>query len=79
MQLKFNMDVDEQVYIGDADLGMTGLLNLIQVTPRAAVASWTKNTKPDDIVADINIVLTDAWVSSGYALCPRKIGLAPEL
>ncbi|MCG3461536.1 DUF2184 domain-containing protein [Xenorhabdus bovienii] len=79
MLLKWNMDVDEQIYIGDADLGMTGLLNLTQVTPRAAAASWTKHLKADDIVADINILLTDAWVASGYALCPRKIGLAPEL
>ncbi|KAA1194847.1 DUF2184 domain-containing protein [Photorhabdus heterorhabditis] len=79
MQLKWNMDVDEQVYIGDAELGMTGLLNLPQVTPRAAAAAWTKATSPDDIVADINILLTDAWLASGYAVCPRKIGLAPEL
>ncbi|MBC8947217.1 DUF2184 domain-containing protein [Xenorhabdus indica] len=79
MQLKWNMDVDEQVYIGDADLGVTGLLNLTQVKPRAAAAAWTKNSKPDDIVADFNVLLTDAWVASGYALCPSKVGLAPEL
>ncbi|QHM71284.1 DUF2184 domain-containing protein [Mixta intestinalis] len=78
MQLKWNMDIDEQVYIGDSALGVTGLLNLPQVTPRAAAAAWD-NASPDDIVQDINIVLTDAWVNSGYAICPRKIGMAPEL
>lgn len=79
MQMKWNMDVDEQVYIGDADKGMPGMLNLPSITPVAAAAAWTATTDPDVIVQDINLVLSSAWVSSGYALCPRKIGLAPEL
>ncbi|WP_445494413.1 DUF2184 domain-containing protein [Photorhabdus sp. SF281] len=79
MKLKYNMDVDEQVYIGDAEKGMCGLLNIPQVIPRAAAAPWTATTDPDVIVQDFNILLTDAWVSSGYAICPGKVGLAPEL
>ncbi|HBY4776077.1 TPA: DUF2184 domain-containing protein [Klebsiella pneumoniae] len=79
MQMKWNMDVDEQVYIGDADKGMPGMLNLPSITPVAAAAAWTATTDPDVIVQDINLVLSSAWVSSGYAMCPRKIGLAPEL
>ncbi|HBV5762289.1 TPA: DUF2184 domain-containing protein [Klebsiella pneumoniae] len=79
MQMKWNMDVDEQVYIGDTDKGMPGMLNLPSVTPVAAAAAWTATTDPDVIVQDINLVLSSAWVSSGYAMCPRKIGLAPEL
>lgn len=79
MQMKWNMDVDEQVYIGDADKGMPGMLNLPSITPVAAAAAWTATTDPDIIVQDINLVLSSAWVSSGYAMCPRKIGLAPEL
>lgn len=78
MQLKWNMDIDEQVYIGDSDLGMTGLLNLSQVTPISAAKAWATAT-PDEIVQDFNLVLSQAWVSSGYAICPRKVGLAPEL
>ena len=77
--MKWNMDVDEQVYIGDADKNMPGMLNLPSVTPIAASAAWTATTDPDVIVQDINLVLSAAWVSSGYAMCPRKIGLAPEL
>ncbi|UKV67714.1 DUF2184 domain-containing protein [Klebsiella pneumoniae] len=79
MQMKWNMDVDEQVYIGDADKGMPGMLNLPSITPVAAAAAWTATTDPDVIAQDINLVLSSAWVSSGYAMCPRKIGLAPEL
>lgn len=79
MKIKWNMDTDEQVYIGDAGLGVSGLLNLPDVTPMAAAAPWTATTDPDVIVQDINLALSDAWVRSGYAVCPAKIGLAPEL
>ncbi|HAT1514532.1 MULTISPECIES: DUF2184 domain-containing protein [Morganella] len=79
MRLKWNMDTDEQVYIGDKELGVPGLLNLPDVIPVAAAAAWTATTDPDVIVQDINMVLSDGWVRSGYAVCPGKIGLAPEL
>ncbi|MTC35802.1 DUF2184 domain-containing protein [Providencia alcalifaciens] len=79
MKLKWQMDTDEQVYIGDSDLRVPGLLNLPSVSPVAAAAPWTATTDPDVIVQDINLVLSDAWMRSGYAVCPGKIGLAPEL
>lgn len=79
MRMKWNMDVDQVVYIGDPDSGFGGMLNLAGVPPVAAAAAWTASTDPDVIVQDINLVLTDAWVRSGYAVCPGKIGLAPEL
>lgn len=80
MQMKWNMDIDEQVYIGDTDLGITGLLNLSQVTPISAAKAWADPaTTPDEILGDVNLVLSQAWVNSGYAICPAKIGLAPEL
>lgn len=79
MKLKWNMDTDEQVYIGDSDLGVAGMLNLPDITPLAAAAAWTSTTDPDVILQDINLLLTDVWMRSGYAVCPAKIGLAPEL
>ncbi|RDL26866.1 MULTISPECIES: DUF2184 domain-containing protein [Serratia] len=79
MKLKWNMDTDEQVYIGDTELGVSGLLNLPSVIPLAAAAKWTATTDPDVIVQDINLVLSDGWLRSGYAVCPGKIGMAPEL
>ena len=80
MQLKWNMDIDEQVYIGDKDINVPGLLTMPNtlVSPIAAAKAWTAAT-PDEIVQDFNIILTRAWVSSGYAICPAKVGLAPEL
>lgn len=79
MKMKWNMDTDEQVYIGDSVLGVAGLLNLPDITPLAAAAAWTATTDPDVILQDINLLLTDVWMRSGYAVCPAKIGLAPEL
>ncbi|HGV3499625.1 TPA: DUF2184 domain-containing protein [Klebsiella michiganensis] len=79
MKLKWNMDTDEQVYIGDSGLGVSGMLNLPDITPLAAAAAWTATTDPDVILQDINLLLTDVWMRSGYAVCPAKIGLAPEL
>lgn len=79
MKLKWNMDTDEQVYIGDSGLGVAGMLNLPDITPLAAAAAWTATTDPDVILQDINLLLTDVWMRSGYAVCPAKIGLAPEL
>ncbi|EMT6128809.1 DUF2184 domain-containing protein [Klebsiella michiganensis] len=79
MKLKWNMDTDEQVYIGDSGLGVAGMLNLPDITPLAAAAAWIATTDPDVILQDINLLLTDVWMRSGYAVCPAKIGLAPEL
>lgn len=78
MQLKWQMDIDEQVYVGDNDLGITGLLNLTQVVPISAAKAWVTAT-PDEIVQDFNLLLSQAWINSGYAICPAKVGLAPEL
>lgn len=79
LKLKWNMDADEQAYIGDTEIDVPGLLNLPSVKPVAAPAPWTATTDPDVIVQDINLVLSDAWVRSGYAICPSKVGMAPEL
>ncbi|AZG15330.1 DUF2184 domain-containing protein [Cupriavidus pauculus] len=78
MQLKHNMDVDEQVYIGDSVLGVTGLVNNAAVTnvSNAATGSWATAT-PDQILADVNEELTSAWAASGYAVCPSELRLPP--
>ncbi len=44
MQLKWNMDADEQVYIGDTSLGAKGLLNLDRVPVSNAVKPWAQST-----------------------------------
>ena len=80
--LKHNMDIDEMVYIGDTGLSKYGMLNHASVTYGnvAAGASTTRtwSTKtPDEILADVNTLLTSCWAASAYAVCPGELRLPP--
>ena len=79
MQLKYNMDVDEQVYIGDTTLGFTGLVNNAGVTTTNAVTgNWNNGTTtPNQILQDVNTLLEATWQASGFARCPDKLLLPP--
>lgn len=77
MQLKWSMDTDEQVYIGDASKGAKGLLNLSQVTPTNATKTWATSTA-DEIRASINQVLSNAWARSAYSKVPEDLLIPPE-
>jgi len=82
MQLKFQMDVDEMVYIGDSALVKYGLVNSDQVTKgfvadgASTDTAWTTKT-PAEILEDINDLLNACWAAAGYALCPSKLLLPP--
>lgn len=88
INLKHNMDIDEQVYIGDVSLGQPGMLTSTKVQhtnlPNGAAAGpqWMPHTgyagkTPDEILADFNLMLTTAWTNSGYKVMPNKVGLPP--
>lgn len=79
MQLKYQMDIDEQVYIGDTALGFTGLANHASVSnvSNATTGDWANST-PDDILQDINEQLNSTWAASGYAVCPDRLLLPPQ-
>lgn len=82
LQLKHQMDTDEQVYIGDSSLGVYGLVNHPAVSASNVVAgastytTWVKKT-PDEILADVNTLLTNTWAASGWAVCPDTLLLPP--
>jgi hypothetical protein len=70
LKLKHQMDVDEQVYVGDSSLSAGGLANSSLVTntsnlPNGAAASplWSSKT-PGEILADVNASITSAWAAS---------------
>ncbi len=83
MNMKYQMDIDEQVYIGDTTIGVTGLLNSAAVSTTNAVngaagfATWATKTA-DEILADIDAILEGAWEASGYARVPTKLLLPPK-
>lgn len=78
MQLKHQMDTDEQVYMGDTVLGMNGLLNHANLanTGNAVTGNWSGATAAQ-ILADINSILTSVWTTSAYAAIPDRLLLAP--
>ncbi len=76
MNLKYQMDIDEQVYIGDDTLGVEGLLNSSKVGATNVNKNW-KLATPQEILDDVNLVLNNAWVASGFAVCPDKLLLPP--
>lgn len=84
VQLKEQMDTDEQVYVGDAITGDFGLLNSPLVTnvtnvPNGSGGTTPWNTKtPAEILKDINDLIQSVWAASGYKAMPKRIGLPPN-
>lgn len=76
LKLKYNMDIDEMVYVGDAALGKTGLINNAGIPPMNVSGAW--GTDPDVIREAIDEILTAAWERSAYALCPTHLLLPPK-
>lgn len=82
MQLKYQMDIDQQVYVGDTDLGLTGLFNSAAITPSnvpngAAASPLWANKTAQEILADIRAIEVAAWTSAGYAIAPRQLRVPP--
>lgn len=91
MQLKHQMDIDAQVYVGDPAFGDKGLLNADtapansgQVTNVSTAANgaagsplWTQKS-PDEILADVNSLLNSTWENAGYAFPPDRLLLSPS-
>lgn len=77
MQLKYQMDVDEQVYLGDSAMGMTGLINsTVGTNTNAQTGTWSSATV-QQIMDDINELLNTVWKNSGYSVCPTELRLPP--
>lgn len=83
LKRKWELDTQGMVYLGDAALGVTGLVNSALVTSYTVAATGTGSTTPwanktpDQINDDINKLLTDTWTASGFTRIPNRIGLPP--
>jgi hypothetical protein len=82
MQLKHQMDIDAMVYIGDTDQNATGLCNNALITPAAlpngvsGSSRWATKS-PDEILADVNLMLVTTWQNSALAVMPDRLLLPP--
>ena len=84
IRLNYNKSIDQLVYRGFASVGMNGLVNdpniVSSVAPNGAAGSplWTSKTV-DEILWDINKLLTEAWAASEYdeSAIPNHLLLPP--
>lgn len=84
MQLKWQMDTDEMVYIGDSYLGKYGLVNNTGAVTTGFVGNnaagtytqWIYKTA-DEILNDVNSLITSTWQAAGFQICPSKLLLPP--
>jgi hypothetical protein len=82
LNVLYQMNTDQMVYIGSTDVGATGLVNDASVTVSTVANGasgsplWINKT-PDEIVADVNALLASTWLSAAYAVCPSKLLLPP--
>lgn len=83
LNVLYQMNTDEMVYIGDSAVGAEGLLNSTLVTAASVTADGTGNSTlwsaktPDQILRDVNDMITAAWQASGFSVCPDKLLLPP--
>src|SRR5258708_22549977 len=83
LNLKHQMDIDQLVYVGDAAIGATGLLNSARVVnvanvPNGRAGTPQSSTKtPAEILADFNELLKSVWAATGYKAPPNKVLVAP--
>lgn len=82
LNILYQMNTDQMVYIGDSQVGATGLLNSSLVTAGSVATgigggtAWSGKT-PVEILADINTLLQATWTASALAVCPDKLLLPP--
>jgi hypothetical protein len=79
MRMKHNLDIDQQVYLGDTEIGVTGLLNNPDVATGNVGAYVPGTTTPEQVVAMFNAVLEAAWAATQYARIPNRILVPPTL
>ena len=72
------MDIDNQVYLGDTDLGVYGLCNSPNVTASnvvngAASSPLWANKTAQEILTDIRSLEIATWTAAAFAVAPRQI------
>lgn len=79
MRVKHNLDIDTQVYIGDAEIGVTGLLNSDDKVVKTNLGAFTPGTTtPAQVLDFFQTVLNNAWAATQYTRMPNRILVPPE-
>jgi hypothetical protein len=89
LQMRYQMEVDAQCYVGDSDTGDVGLVNsplaatglpgagIITNVPAGAgtgnPTGWMQGKTPAEILADFNFALNQVWQNSAWAVVPERV------
>lgn len=79
MNARYQMGINEMVYLGDTGVGAKGLVNQADTqiaTGNASNGAFSGNT-PDEIIADINTAMKQCWENSGFTAAPTDVLLPP--
>jgi hypothetical protein len=82
MNVLYQMNIDQMVYIGSSDVNATGLVNNPNITSGlvsdgvSGQTEWVDKTA-DEIVADIDGLLEQDWQQAAFAVCPSDLLLPP--
>lgn len=82
LNILYQMNTDQMVYIGSGDVGATGLVNDASITSGsvatgAAGSTLWINKTPDEILQDVNTLVETTWSAAGFAVCPSNLLLPP--
>ena len=80
MKFKHQLDIDQQVYMGDEGIGVKGLLNNDAVVAKSNLGSVdVKAMSAGDAVELFNSVLEASWKATQYIRIPDTILIPPAL
>ena len=80
MKFKHQLDIDQQVYMGDEGIGVKGLLNNDAVVAKSNLGSVdVKTMSAEDAVNLFNTVLESSWKATQYIRIPDTIMIPPAL
>lgn len=80
MKFKHQLDIDQQVYMGDEGIGVKGLLNNDAVVAKSNLGSVNvKTMSAEDAVNLFNTVLESSWKATQYIRIPDTILIPPAL
>lgn len=79
LRIKHQLDIDAQVYVGDAYVGVNGLLNNDSAIKKIEVESINASVKANEAVEFFNDLLNEAWKNTQYQRLPNVILVPPQL
>lgn len=79
MRLKHQLDIDTMVYMGDAEVGVNGLLNSDDKVTSADLGAFTPGTTtPAECIEFFNTILDAAWKATQYTRIPNVMLVPPK-